>query len=245
MNTQTILSTGSLPGIYTETDPREKIKTLQSYAATYLKEEIQAEALTRNIEGFSRFLFVTAHYSGQFLDISKLASEAHIPRQTATRFFEILEDTLLINRCEAFSTNDKKRLIKHPKYFFFDTGVLNALLGNFEVSGDRIGNLFEHLFFNQLINSAKGLDVPYRISTYRTEHGAEVDFIVETNKKSWAVELKASHNIGIRDLRSLKNFMMDHSTTCQPLVAYLGTVKKNIRGIPILPWQMALKEMKL
>jgi DNA-binding HxlR family transcriptional regulator len=91
MNASQALETGTLPGIWTEADARERRKTLQTYAATYLKEEIQAEALTRNIEGFSRFLFVVAAEAGKFLDLSKLAGAAGIPRQSALRFFEILE----------------------------------------------------------------------------------------------------------------------------------------------------------
>ena len=147
---QSALSTGTLPGIYTESSNQQRIKTLRSYAATYLKEEIQAEALTRNLEGFSRFLFVTAACSGQFLDFAKLANEAKISRQSAMRYFEILEDTLIVNRCLPFAKSARKRLVQHPKFYFFDNGVYNALLGNFIASDDRKGLLFEHLFFNTL-----------------------------------------------------------------------------------------------
>lgn len=99
LDTDRALATGSMPGIYTETNPKIRQKTLRTYASTYLKEEIQAEALARNLEGFSRFLYFAAIYSGRFLDLSKLASEAQIPRQSAVRYFEILEDTLIVNRC--------------------------------------------------------------------------------------------------------------------------------------------------
>ena len=142
MDEKQALSTGTLPGIWTEEDHREKLKTLQGYAATYLKEEIQAEALSKNIEGFSRFIFIAAAESGKFLDLTKLSSEAKIPRQTATRFFEILEDTLIIRRCEAFRKSSRKRLIQSPRFFFFDTGALNGLLNNFTASAYRIGILF-------------------------------------------------------------------------------------------------------
>ena len=100
MKTQEALSTGTLPGIWTEPHRQEKEKVLRSYAAVYLKEEIQAEALTRAVEGFSRFLFVAAAEAGKFLDLSKLASQAAIPRQSGVRDFEILQDTLLLRRSE-------------------------------------------------------------------------------------------------------------------------------------------------
>ncbi|MBT7713468.1 MAG: ATP-binding protein, partial [Deltaproteobacteria bacterium] len=98
IDTEKALSTGTMPGVYSENNPKFRYKTLRSYASTYLKEEIQAEALARNLEGFSRFLYFAAIYSGHFLDISKLASEAQVPRQSAVRYFEILEDTLIVNR---------------------------------------------------------------------------------------------------------------------------------------------------
>jgi predicted AAA+ superfamily ATPase len=245
MNTGEALSTGLLPGIYIEPSTAEKIKTLRSYAATYLKEEIQAEALSKNLEGFSRFLFVAASVSGQFLDISKLASQAQISRQSATRYFEILEDTLIVNRCSSFAKSLRKRLIQHPKFFFFDTGVLNALLGNFVASNDRKGLLFEHLFFNQILSSCAHSDQDARISTYRTEHGSEVDFIVELSGQVWAIELKASRVVSRGDLIGLKNFSKFYQKPHQAMVAYLGAVEKKIEGITICSWQIALKKMGL
>ncbi|MBF0491789.1 MAG: ATP-binding protein [Deltaproteobacteria bacterium] len=244
LNSKQCLETGCLPGIYTEADREEQTQTLSSYAGTYLKEEIQAEALTQNLEGFSRFLYLAAHYSGHFLDFTKLASEAHISRQSATRYFEILEDTLVVNRCESYGTNTKKRLIKSPKYYFFDTGVLNALLKNFNASDDRKGLLFEHLFFNQILSSAQASGQEASIFTYRTEHGAEVDFIVEKEGKTWAIELKASVNVGPSDLRGLHHFEECHPKKAKLCVAYLGSTVKKQGEIFVYPWQELLRKME-
>lgn len=243
--TKDALETGTLPGIWTEADAREQRKTLQSYAATYLKEEIQAEALTRNVEGFSRFLFVVAAEAGKFLDLSKLASAASIPRQSAVRFFEILEDTLVLRRCDAFRKSERRRLIQHPRFFFFDTGVLNGLLNNFTASSDRSGTLFEHLLFNQLVHSASAKDRDLRVSSYRTEHGAEVDFIVESGRETLAVEAKASSTLGRSDLRGLRSFAAYYGKKHRPVIAYLGSARKVIEGIDILPWQSLLKDLDL
>ncbi|MBI3615388.1 MAG: ATP-binding protein [Candidatus Omnitrophica bacterium] len=245
LNTKQALSTGTLPGIWTETDEAERTKTLRSYAATYLKEEIQAEALTRNLEGFSRFLFVVAAEAGKFLDLSKLGSDAGIPRQSALRYFEILEDTLILKRCDAFRKSQRKRLIQSPRYFFFDTGVLNGLMGNFIVSQDRIGTLFEHLLFNQIIHGAAAKDKEVRISSYRTTHGAEVDFIVELGKEVVAVEAKASTHIGRSDLRGLRSFSEYYSKPHRPVIAYLGTARKVVEKVEVLPWQLLLRNLGL
>ncbi|MBI5185185.1 MAG: ATP-binding protein [Nitrospinae bacterium] len=245
IDTQQCLQTGSLPGIYTDPDEKSRQKTLRSYCATYLKEEIQAEALARNIEGFARFLHVAAAHAGQYLDLAKFASEAQVPRQSAVRFFEILEDTLLVHRCESFAKSARRRLLQHPRYFFFDTGVLNGVLGNFHASEDRKGPLFEHFFFNQLINSAYAGDVDLRISSYRTSHGAEVDFIIEINDSLWAVEIKASQSIGRHDLRGMKSFSEYYGKKHFKAVAYMGKDVKRIEEIDALPWQLLIKKMGL
>ncbi|MEK7137096.1 MAG: ATP-binding protein [Patescibacteria group bacterium] len=239
------LSTGTLPGIWMENDPAEKQKTLRSYAATYLREEIQAEALTRNIEGFSRFLFVVAAEAGKFLDLSKLASDASIPRETAVRYFEILEETLIIRRSESFWKSDRRRLTRSPRFFFFDTGVLNGLLQNFVVSPDRIGALFEHFLFNQLVDGAAAKDIPLRISSYRTGHGAEVDFIVELNKEVVAIEAKASFNVGKSDLRGFKSFTQYYGKKHRSCLVTLGRHRKVTEGIDVLPWQEFLRDIGL
>lgn len=206
LNTTEALQTGTLPGVYSEQDPEERKKTLRSYSAVYLKEEIQMESLIRDLEGFARFLSTASAFSGDFLDISKLGAASGITRQTAVRYFETLVDTLIVNRCDSFSKSAQKRLVQHPKFYFFDNGVLNALLNSFDASLDRIGKLFETLVYNQILHSSFAFDQDIRISTYRTEHGAEVDFIVETENALWAIEVKASQNVGKNDLRGFESF---------------------------------------
>lgn len=245
MDTNKALATGTLPGIYTEDRLKYRTKVLRTYASTYLKEEIQAEALTRNLEGFSRFLHNAALYSGYFLDLAKLSSESQIPRQSAVRYFEILDDTLVVNRCPAFSKIERKRLVKHPKFYFFDTGVLNGLLSNFNMSADRVGIFFEHLIFNQMKASAFALDIDIAVSTYRTSNGAEVDFILEKDNELFAIEVKHSTNIGQSDLRGLKNFKNFYKKPHQSIILYTGNVSKMIDGITILPWQEGFKKIGL
>jgi predicted AAA+ superfamily ATPase len=122
------LSRGLLPGIYNEKSEQAAEKLLKTYAATYLKEEVQAEALTRNLEGFSRYFQIMASRSGDFTDFSKFASAAMIERTTAKRYFDVLVDTLIIQPVEAFTKTSRRRLVQHPRYYFFDVGVLNGCL---------------------------------------------------------------------------------------------------------------------
>ncbi len=245
LNEKRALCTGTLPGIYLDNSESDRLAVLDSYAATYVREEVQAEALTRNLEGFSRFLFVAASRATDFLDYTKLANTSSITRQSAIRFFEILEETLIIHRCDAFAKSNKRRLVQHPRYFFFDNGVLNALLGNYIVSEDRAGMLFENLVYTQLLNSANSLGRRLRITNYRTEHGAEVDFVCELDDEIWAIEAKASKNVGRDDFSGLKSFADFYKKPHRAVIAYMGPHAKKIDGIEVLPWQEMLRAMGL
>jgi predicted AAA+ superfamily ATPase len=116
------------------------------------------EAAVRQIHGFSRFLTIVAANSGGWLDFSKLAQKAKVDRSAARRYYELLEDTLICDRVESYSDEGALDLVKHPKFYLFDLGIVNAVLDNFKPSQDRICHLFEHLFFNQLKNTSFALD---------------------------------------------------------------------------------------
>ena len=243
LSTEKALAYGTLPGIWTDPSLSEAKKTLRSYAATYLKEEVQAENLARNLEGFARFLHVAAAASGQFLDLSKLASLAQVPRQSAVRFFEILEDCLIVRRLEPFTSSSVRRLIQHPRFVFFDVGVLNGLLENFSVSADRRGGLFEQLVMTQIINEAAARDIEVRLSTFRTEHGAEVDIIVERENQITAVEIKSATTVDSSAYRGLKQFGDFLGKRHRSCIFYAGSVRKKINDVELLPWQAGIREL--
>lgn len=236
------LSRGLLPGIYLDNSSDWK-KTLKSYVALYLKEEVQAESLTRDIQGFSRFFEVTISNSGRHIDFSKYASHAMIERTTARRYFDILIDTLIVDQLEPFSASKTRRLIQHPKFYCFDVGVLNAALGGWEVTEDRRGLLFEHFIFQQLRSIQKALDLDIRFSTYRTENNAEVDFIIEINQEVFAIEVKASKNIGQSDLNGLKSFRDFYKKPHRSILLYLGETHRQSGEIEILNWKKGLLEI--
>lgn len=240
---QAALATGTLPGIAAEPDHRERVKTLRTYASTYVREEIQAEALTRNIEGFVRFLRVAAEGSGQFVDQTRMAKEALVTRATVQRYYEILEDTLLAIRVDSFAKSARKRLVQHPKYFLFDVGVYNALVGSFDVSADRAGTLFEQFMVTQIAALASSYDAEIRMSSYRTEHRAEVDLIVEHERELWALEFKAGRQVGSGDLSGLRSFGDYYGKPHRRLIAYRGTHRRSIGDVEVWPYRDLLREL--
>ncbi|MBC7792959.1 MAG: ATP-binding protein [Clostridia bacterium] len=202
LDVERAMELGTLPEPYLASSVSEASKLLDSYAGTYLREEIQTESLSRNILGFSRFLGFVAAHSGQTLDISKLSTKAKVSRTSATRYFELLEDTLIVHRIPPY-LDAKTDMVKHPRFYIFDTGVLNGLLGNFKASSDRRGMLFEHVVVSQLLSTAMAFDRRLEVSTFRTRGGLEVDFIAKLENAYWAIEAKSSSDIDGADSRPL------------------------------------------
>lgn len=239
------LQKGLLPGVYTEGDRETWTKVLRSYATTYLREEVQAEALTRNLEGFSRFFDVVCAGSGDFIDFTKFASRAAIERMTARRYFDVLVDTLVLRSVDAFTKSARRRLVQHPRYYLFDVGVLNGALRNFETSADRSGNLFEHLVLQLIVSEAAARDLECRVSVYRTEAGAEVDFIVELDREVFAIEVKNSRAVTKADLRGLASFREFYGRRHTALVVYRGERPLVVEGVDVLPVARALAALGL
>ncbi len=238
-NLKDMLSYGCLPEVLTFKELEFKKKLLQAYSETYIKEEIQAESLVRSIEGYIRFLKASCGFSGKFMDYSKTARVAKLPRQTCVRFYEILEDTLIMNKVESYSSQIEDEdlvteldLVKHAKFFIFDLGVLNALLKNFLVSEDRKGLLFEHLFVNQIFNSLNTNDETGTLYNFRRRNGLEVDFIFDYKEELHVVELKSSNQVS-----------KDHRNKFSKIEKILQkTTNKKIKSVVLYSGERSLKE---
>lgn len=190
------LALGTLPKIYAARG-NDAEEGLRAYVETYLAEEIKAEALTRNLGAFIRFLPMAAAESGRIVNASNIGREIGVSYKTVQEYFQILEDTLLGFRLEPYAKSARKRMAKHPKFYFFDTGVLRALKKTLKVPLERaspeFGGLFENFFINEVrrMNSYRRLDMT--LTFYRTEAGTEVDLVAQRPGKSWlAMEIKAT-----------------------------------------------------
>jgi predicted AAA+ superfamily ATPase len=243
ISTEKLVRFGLLPEIVLNENEEFCARILDAYAGTYLREEIQAEALVQNLQGFSRFLTEAGIAAGRILDYSKIAKRAKIPRSTCVRFFEILQDTLLIDRCDVFSGAPALDAIKHPKFFFFDIGVRNALIGSFDLSPERKGLVFEHFLYNQIKNSVLAAGKKAKIEYFRTRSGIEVDFVVTIGDKIWAIEAKSGEVLE-EDLKPLRLFSGLVSHPIQLLAVGLKEkTRRKSNGILICDWRAMLSEM--
>lgn len=246
LNTKMALKLGTLPGPYLEGESKETEHLLKSYAANYLNEEIKAEALTRNLESFARFLNEAILSVAQFIDLTKLAKRAKISRHAAPRYFEILEDTLIGHRIFPYPPlTVSQDLIRHPKFYLFDNGVYNGILQNFVPSLDRIGALAEQLVFTQMQHSAWARNMDIAISSYRTRKGDEVDFIVEFDGQIFAVEVKASDDVSADDCDGLIQLKKVLPRVSELFILHMGVFERRLGPVRALPWQKGLHEMGL
>ncbi|TMB07855.1 MAG: ATP-binding protein, partial [Deltaproteobacteria bacterium] len=199
------LRLGMLPGICWGDD--EAVEVLGTYGEVYLRDEIRAEAATRNLGGYGRFLDAIALVSGQWINYSKLSSEVEVPKETVRRFVQLLDDTLLAHRLPPFrpSRSTSRRLVQRERVLLFDVGVRNALLGLHRrpLGPDQMGALFEQWTMLQVIYLNHALRRGWKLSTYRTEAGAKVDLVVERARDVVAIEIKAGRQVTPADTKGL------------------------------------------
>jgi len=236
---------GTLPGIYSEADPATRAADLRSYSDTYLRDEIQAEALTRDLGGYSRLLDLVAASSGTILNLRGLCVQAGLAYETARRYVEILEDTLVAFRIPAWSGSDRASLVAHPKLYLFDLGVRNALLRRplDRPLDDERGLLVEHLVGAELYRRTGTLWPEARLWHFRTSHGAEVDFVLEVGRELWGIEVKASRNLEGRRLAGFEALAQRTSRLARRIVVFLGPRRLRVGDVEALPLEAFLGEL--
>ena len=242
------LRLGMLPGIYWGDE--EAAEILGTYGEVYLHEEIQAEAATRNLGGYARFLDTVALASGQWLNYSKLSSDVEVPKETVRRFVQLLDDTLVAHRLPPFrpARSTSRRLVQRERVLLFDVGVRNALLGlhRHPLGPDRVGGVFEQWVMLQVIYLNHALRKGWKLSSYRTEAGAEVDLIVERARDIVAIEIKAGKQVTAADTRGLLSLagLMGQRRPLAMWVAFRGERAQRFgSGVEALPVLEALRRL--
>ncbi|PIS48072.1 MAG: ATPase [Elusimicrobia bacterium CG08_land_8_20_14_0_20_51_18] len=243
------LRTGTLPPAYLENDAESSGRTLKSYVDTYLKEEVGAEALVRNLDRFARFLPVAASENGNILNFSAIAQATGLTYKTVQEYFQILQDTLMGFFLTPFAGSPGRQVVKHPKFYFFDTGVQRAASGRLSVEPQRgtreYGFLFEHFVICEILRFISYGENDYSAHFYRTKSGAEVDLVIETpEKKIFAIEIKSSgspENHGLNGLKSFSEIFPKAELYC------VSTADKGrkIGKINIIPWQDIFAALKI
>jgi predicted AAA+ superfamily ATPase len=230
------LQNGLLPVVW---DSDARADTLSAYTQSYLKEEIQAEALVRNLPGFARFLPIAAIFHGQTINISTIARDAGVARTTVAGYLDILEETLICFRLPAYEAKLRVRERRHPKWYWCDPGLVRAMKRSFgPVVPEERGALFEGLVA-QVIRAYRDYQGVCEEIFYWAPSGrsaTEVDFLLKQEGRFTAIEAKAGSRFtegwcqGLRAASDLKGL-------ARRLVVYpRGPVLKTPDGIDVLPF---------
>lgn len=234
-----VLKMGSLPALWFNDENPQKF--LESYVNTYIREEIQAEGIVRAIAPFSKFLDIAAALDTEIVSISSIARECHVSSKTVTQYYTILEDTFLASRVEPWTKSVRKRLVSHPKYYFFDCGPISGLTHS-SLDGPLdfllFGKRFEQFIFNQMRALNSYWNLGFRFYFWRTNTGTEVDFILVKNSKILAaIEVKSSQNIHSTDTRGLMSFQSENSKVPCFIVSREESNREIAPGIKNIFWE--------
>jgi predicted AAA+ superfamily ATPase len=201
-----------------------------------LKEEVATEGLVRNLPAFADFLAAAALSDAEIVNSANIARECGVSAPAVREYFQILVDTLLGRYLPAYTKRPKRRVIRAPKFYFADVGVVNVLArrGRIEPRSELFGKALENWIFHELAAFAAYRVPDLRISYWRTASGDEVDFVLDD--AAVGIEVKSTAHVGDSHLRGLRALRAD-----QPSAKKLVCVSSEPRarrtqdGIDILP----------
>jgi len=243
---QDVLQWGSLPKLFSLTTDDARAAYLRSYGLNYVTTEVQAEQWVRKIEPFRKFLPIAAQMNGKILNYAKIARDVGVDTTTVISYFDILEDTLLGFRLDAFHESIRKRQAQKPKFYFFDLGVKRALEHTLTVhllpQTFAYGDSFEHFIICEIIRLNAYHARDFSFSFLRTKDDAEIDLIIDRPGMSRVyLEIKSSGQISQEDCRTLLAFSKDPNV-CPILLS--RDPHATMRGpIKCLFWQDGIKEI--
>jgi len=235
------LRLGTLPLVLAAQEPEA---TLAGYVMLYVREEIMAEGLIRDIGGFARFLEAISFSHGSLLNITEVSRECEVSRKTVEGYVSVLEDMLLGKRIPVFSRRAKRTLIKQSKFYFADCGVFRSLRprGALDRPDEIEGMALEGLVYQHLQAWADYAPGAHQIYFWRTPGGTEVDFVIYGEREFCALEVKNSRRVNRQDLHALKAFRVDYPGSTQVLL-YRGSERLVIDDIACLPCDEFLRTL--
>ena len=228
---------GMMPRHYLVDDAGKRI---HAYVGDYLQQEIKAEALTRNLKTFSRFMEIAALSNGEVVNYNNIASECGVSAPTVKEYFSILEETLIGYTIPAFTKNVKRRVIQSPKFYYFDVGIVNFLLRRRSLlpGSAEFGHAFEHLIMQELIAYIGYSESQHSLSYWRTTSGYEVDAII--GNANVAIEIKSTEEVHSHHTRGLKAFSEEFPNS-RLIIVSMDKYPRRMNEIDVIPAQHFLK----
>lgn len=232
---------GMLPIVLMAENPEE---VLRGYAGIYLKEEVQAEGIVRNVGDFARFLETMSFSHASLINASNIARECHIARKTVDSYLLILSDLLLSFQLHCFQRKAKRALVTHQKFYFFDSGVYYSLRPQnfYDQASEKDGAALEGLVAQHLKAWVDAQLATHQLHFWRTSSNVEVDFIVTGPSTFLAIEVKNGPVVHPSDIRGLETFIQDYPEAT-PILLYRGKHRFKERGILCYPLEEFLLQI--
>jgi len=237
-----LLAIGMLPPIHQK--PELAVDLLESYAGTYLREEIRQEALVKDLGSFGRFLKIAAVMNGQVVNVTGIARDAGIARTTVQRYFDTLIDTLVGVWVPGWQPRAKVRESAKAKFYFFDTGAVRTLANRVRdpLTDFEKGPLLETLVLHELRSAAAYLNTGGEISYWRTPAGVEIDFIWARADTAVAMEVKGA-STWRREYSTPMRRALDEKMVSRAFGVYLGSQSLREDKVQVFPLQAFLEHL--
>jgi predicted AAA+ superfamily ATPase len=229
------LNHGYLPRHYLAADPR---RLLRAYVDDYLKEEIAAEGVTRNLPAFATFLHGAAFSDTELVNYTNIARDCGVSANAVKEYFQILVDSLLGRFLPSYTRRPKRRVIQGPKFYFADVGVVNHLArrGTLARGSELFGKALENFIHHELTAFREYREQSWDLSYWRLASGVEVDFIVGASGIHAAIEVKSTEHVGDHHLSGLRAIAVDHRSIGKRILVCFEPKRRVTKdGIEILP----------
>ncbi len=233
------LNRGGLPQVYGNPDYAEE---LESYTALYIREEVQHEALTRNIGYFCEFLDAMALSNGCEVSYQGLARDLQISAGTLKNYIGILDDTLIGFPLPGYTKTKKRKAVARFKYYFFDLGVTNVLCrrGEIKEKSELFGRALEHFMMLEMRAFLSYTRQNLPMSYWRSTSHFEVDLIVGN---AVAIEIKSTDMVQDKHLKGLRALKQEGLIEAYLIVSLDKSYRTTHDGIHIVPWQFFLEKL--
>jgi uncharacterized protein len=234
------LRNGLLPSHYLEEDPG---RSITAYITDYIKEEIAAEGIARNIPAFSRFVESLRFVNGELVNYTAIARDCGVDSKTVKSYFQILSDTLMGTMVLPFKQRPKRTVLTEiPKFYLFDVGIAGHIEKRSipDESGREFGRAFEHFIFMEIQAYRSYSNKNFDVSFWRTPQGQEVDFVIDNG--AIAIEVKGTKSVDDSDLKNMRAFNSDYRPKKSIVVSNERHARKT-SAAEILPWREFLDRL--
>jgi len=238
-SSDSILLNGMYPPVYNQ--PVNYELWYQNYIRTYIERDVRQIKNITDLYLFEKFLRLCAGRVGQLLNLSNLSIETGVDSKTISSWIGVLESSFIVYRLQPHYVNFNKRLVKMPKLYFYDTGIVCSLLGikepNQLLLNPMRGNIFENFILSELVksrfNSARSMNLYF----WRDNTGNEIDIIFEKNQELIPIEIKSGKTVTEDYFKGIK-FWQKIGGNQKAYVVYDGDIMQTrSNNIQVIPWK--------